>query len=506
MSDLDVAAIREQSQRLGFDDTDGSSRRQRTSSRSAMLFEYDGDAETHRMRLDPSKDPSDPGWLSEIEQDARSFDGKLPKTSLNGNGQKYDDCGEVELPVQHCTDCLERKWADRTCRRAACPRCHESHEFYNSVTDAAKAEALRRKRNAKNGVTGTAGDLIHHGVASLPLSFAIDSSKPLKRGKEILAELLLACNIDTSQIYYHPYRIKKAYRGDVNGHASGDGDMTWSDIFGKLDTDKWTEEAVIDEFLVFAPHFHFIAVTPNFEGGVVTEQIQNQTGIVIHRITKSGKNDNVSIYGIEDLCRAIAYCRTHTGLRWNEENEEFQTAMWRTGEVANLDASDGVTAEIDAAMRSVSADVLGVDFSRADSCREKVPVEGPSSDSDESADESSSWSPSPSPVSAAGPADDRSLGPDAGSLNLPDGTAMTDGGSTWDATSGVVPDFAGEPMPDTPEDRENSDTERCGGDFVPMKYAPMYFTDADLQETMPDRVEALERDYKIWQEGGRTPD
>jgi len=462
-----------------------------------MVFEWtDADGDTHRTRLDPSLDPSDPGWLTEIERDAREFDATLPELRMPGTGAEYGDCGD-DMPVALCDDCLDRTWAGRTCRRSACPRCNESWAYHGAKTDASKSEALRRKRNV---VENTNKNKQHHTVFSASRSLRFDSREPLNRAKELVKHLAAGIGLDAGTIYYHPYRIKKEYRGDVNGHASGDGDLTWADILNKIEGDNgWSWEAIKYEFLIYAPHFHVIGTAKFVQGGAVTEAISEQTGFVIHRITK--EDSAVSIYDQDDLCRATAYCRTHTGLQWDEENEEFRAAVWRYGESANLEPSDEVKQEIDATMRDVSLDVLGVDFSRSDECTSKVPVEN-ASDSDETPAASNRPSPSPSPVSASGPADDRSLGPsDAG---LPDGAAMmTDGGETWDETRGVAPDYLDEPIPgETTEDQEQ---ERCGGNIVPMKFAPMYFEDPELQEAMPERIAALREDYKIWQEGGRIP-
>jgi hypothetical protein len=464
-----------------------------------MVFEWtDADGDTHRMRLDPSLDPSDPGWLTEIERDARSFEDSLPELQLPGTGKEYDDCGD-ELPVVFCTDCLEREWAGRSCRRSACPRCNESWAFNRAKTDASKSDALRRKKNVEQN---TNKNKQHHVVVSLSHSLRFDSAQPLNRAKELAKVLLTGIDLDAGTLYYHPWRIAKAYRGDVAGHSSGDGDLTWADILRKLDSDSWSWEAVRDEFLVFAPHFHAIGNSRFVQGGAVTDAISEQTGIVIHRITKP--ESSVSIYDKEDLCRATAYCRTHTGLQWDEENEEFRAAVWRYGESANLDPSDAVCDEIDQVARDVSNDVLGVDFRRS-GCSARVTPDGETTD--DPADPERPVS-APEPVSlSAGPTDDRSLGPSQTDLDSSAaGRLLPDGGSMWDETVGVSPSFLEDPSETegVPDDRDQ-ETARCGGEMIPMMYAPQYIGDDDLRDEMPGRVEALERDYQLWQDAGGPP-
>lgn len=483
---------------VGFDDGDGSSRRQRSSERSAMVFEIDDEeGETHRMRLDPSKDPSDPGWITEIECDAREFNARLPELRLPGTGAELDDCG-TDLPVVFCNDCMGSEWAGRTCRRSACPRCNESWAFHGARTDSSKSDALRRKRNVEKN---TNKNKQHHVVFSMPNSLRFDSDEPLDRGKELVKALATGIGLSAGNIYYHPWRIKKAYRGDVAGHSSGDGDMTWVDIFRKLASDSWSWDAVEYQFLVFAPHFHVIGTSRFVQGGSVTRDIEEKTGIVSHRITQGGSS--VSIYDKEDLCRATAYCRTHTGLSWNDENEEFRAAMWRFGEVANLVPSDKVSAEIDAIMRHVSLDVLGVDFRRSD-CAEQVSVD---EDSDTGADTSKGgYLPEPKRRIEDRADDRRDLGPSAtpslGSGSSSGERMASDGG--WEATTGVSPAF----LNDSSESETLSEevgTERCGGEMIPMFKAPRYFNSDSLREEMPDRAAALEDDYEIWRDAGRPP-
>lgn len=486
--------------------TDGSSARSRSRSRGAICWEYDDGGEIHRMRLNQALDPSDPNWIEEIERDARSFDGGLPELRLPGSGERLDDCGD-SIPALYCPDCASSTEVGRTCRRSACPRCNESWAFNSATTDASKSEALRRLRVARDR---DRDQKLHHIVVSPPQSLRFDSSEPLNRGKELVKCLMGVVNVDAGNIYYHSYRIAEEYRGDVAGHSSGSGDMTWADVLRKIESESWSWEAVRDEFLVYAPHFHIIGNSEFVQCGAITEQLFEQTGIVIHRITKP--ESSVSIYGLEDLCRATAYCLSHTGLQWDSGNEQFRAATWRFGETANLSPSDKVSEKVDNVMRAVSQEVLGVDFCRSGCSSESF---DPDSDPDTEAVE---WNEESNPTSASGfstgPVDDRSLGasapvvtsgsPGLSSSGSPSGELVADGG-TWDETRGVVPAYLDDP---TESERlvEDRETERCGADLLPMVNAPQHLNDDGWCNQMgADRVDRLRDDYLEWQESGAPP-
>lgn len=279
---------------------------------------------------------------------------------------------------------------------------------------------------------------------------------------------------------YHSWRIAPEYRGEVMGHESGSGDMNWPDVLGKVESDEWTWEAVREEFLVYAPHFHVLALSPFVQTGAVVGEIEDETGIVIHRITQEREDGKErSIDGIEELCKVVAYSLSHAGLAPKNDGEHHAEA-YPFGEVANFEAWDAVKADVNDAMRSVAGTVLGVDFSTPE-CTEQVPdvdpsdldldLDDPGSDLELHLDgghitdmSSGSGMASPTPegigsgsISGSGSGSGSSSGGGSGSLLSGGGGGSSSGGGsgggggfgaalavdadrgTWEATEGAVP-------------------------------------------------------------------
>jgi hypothetical protein len=327
----------------------------------------------------------------------------------------------------------------------------------------------------------------------------VDSENPIDRVIEIVKVLLMKVNVESGMIIYHPYRIVEAYRGDVVGHESGTGDMTWADVLSRIESDDWSWEAVRDEFLTFAPHFHVIANSEFVQCGAVTEEIEEKTGIVIHRITQ-GEDSSVSLYDTEDLCSATAYSLSHAGLSWDEDNEEFRAVTRYFGEVANFSPAERVVDEIDDMTREISADVLGVDFRRG-RCAAEV---------DDTVESNTStgagYLPTPSQSVSTGAADSRDLGPSATpSLGLRSGSEEIAADGGWEATRGVSPAFLDDPT-ETEAPREDWETTRCGGEIRPISKAPQQLNDDKWCAKIGPRMESKLREaVDEWRQMGRPP-
>lgn len=477
--------------------SDGNSASKRSNpERSALCFEFERDDEKVRVTVRRDIDPTEEKAITTSEPDARNFDDSVPEMRLSGSGSRLDDCGD-RSKLNYCSSCGEPIESGRTCRRSMCPRCWQSWCLHRTISGASKIEGYRRYQVASR----VPNPKYHHLVASLPNSFRVDSKNPIDRVIEILKVLLKKINVDSGMIIYHPYRIVEAYRGDVVGHDSGSGDMTWADVLSRIESDDWPWEAIRDEFLTFAPHFHIIANSEFVQGGAVTEEIEEQTGIVFHRITQ-GADSSVSLYDMEDLCSATAYSLSHAGLLWDEDNEEYRAVTRYFGEVANFDPAERVVSDIDDVTREISADVLGVDFRRG-RCSEEV---------DDTIEPNTStgtgYLPQPSRRVTAGGADDRDLGPSATpSLSSGSGSGSeelaADGG--WEATSGVSPGFLDDPT-ETEEQREEWETTRCGGEIKPISEAPQQLEDGDWCVEIGRKAESKLREaVHEWREMGRPP-
>jgi hypothetical protein len=474
------------------------SRRSRSRSSSAICFEVgEGDAR-RRVRVAQDVDPSDRDSITEVDRDAREFDAALPALPPPGTGERYRDCGE-EQPLLACPD-HGTVDVHRTCRRSRCPRCWQSSVFQRALDADTAVEGLRRYRYA----SGVEKAKYHHVTLSLPPSLRFARSDPLDGGFKLAYRLLAEVGVDAGYVVYHPWRIVAEYRGDVNGHSSGEGDMTWSDVLALVESDEWTWPAVRDEFLTYAPHFHAVVNATFVQGGAVTEAVEEQTGVVIHRIT--GGDSSVSLGDLNALAATTAYAVSHAGLSYDDENDAYRVAARKFGEVANIDRRQAVEDDVDAALREVAPDVLGVEFGSPRCDAETVDTDA-LADHDHAPDAATAdgGAASRSPVGRAERFDiDAGAPPDRADRGGPLDLDATTGNSgdyatgrevghedSWTASTGVAPDFL-----DDPGEADDDLRERCGAKLVPIWAAEEWLDDDDWvadhdAETVADLRAAL---------------
>ena len=477
-------------------DSRETSERSRTRSGGAICYEHVKDGEKRRVRVAQDADPSEADSLTEVERDAREFDAKVPGLVVPGSGERYGDCGD-EQPLLACPNCGALTTVGRTCRRSRCPRCWQAWDFQRALDAGTALEGERRYRYA----SGEKKTKLHHLVVSLPVTLCFARSNPLDAAFKLVMRLLAEVGVFAGWLAYHPWRIKKEYRGDVNGHESGDGDMTWADILTLVESDRWTWEAVREEFLVYAPHFHAI-VNANFvQGGAVTDMIYEKTGVVIHRITKG--NSSVSIGDIEDLASVAAYALSHAGVQWDEENEEYRAAFRFFGSTANVERRQNVKNDVDTALRAVSLDVLGVEFT-SPRCDEETVDEDALAEAREAARAVvEGGAGSRSPVGRAQRGFSRETGGDGFPTGA--GSSWSSGNSggyavgretgsedTWTASAGVSPSYL-----DDPAEAEEGIRSRCGAKLAPIWAAEEWLADEGWVEerdakTLTELREALE--------------
>jgi len=463
--------------------------RSRSRSKGAICFERETDDGKERVRLAQNADPSESDSITASEPDGREYADALPSPPIAGSGERLPDCGDDVRPV-FCTECGHPPIVGRTCRRSRCPRCWQSWAFYRARTVASKIAALRRYRAA----SGNPKAKYHHLTVSFPDSTRFDSDDALSRGFDAVKRLLAEVDVYAGVIVYHPYRIDEPYRGDVRGHESGDGDMTWADVLGKIESDEWTWEAARDEFLTDAPHFHVFANAEFVQGGAVSERVEEQTGVVIHRITKRNK-PKYSLESVEDLAAATAYAYSHAGLSQGDDSS-FQVAARAFGETANFTPTDEVKRDVDGALREIAPDVLGVDFSKRECREETVDDEHESGESDEPETPASGVPSASPPLSPAGSSGGFATGSGT-SLDAPTGPPddASGGGSendTWSATAGVSPGYLDEPTEDV--------TSRCGGRHAPMWAADEYLSDPEWVDSVGrEAADELRSAYDEWE-------
>lgn len=473
--------------------------RKRSRSKGAVCIEALLNGEKKRVRLANDVEAHMDDSIEVMEPDAREFGDALPKFRLPGSGARLNDCGD-DMPGLFCPRCGGSLVVGRTCRRSVCPRCWESWDFQRAKTNAAMVEGVRRYRAA----SGESNAKYHHLTVSFRPSTRFDSTDPFGRGVEVAKLLLEEVGVYAGILIYHPWRIVEEYRGDVQGHESGSGDMTWAEVLTKIGSEAWSWEAAREEFLVYAPHFHVYANAPFVQGGAVTEMIEEKTGVVIHRITK-GEDSSVSLYDVNDLVASMAYSLSHAGLSWDEDNEEFRATYRRFGETANFSPSPSVEADVDAALREEAPEVLGVEFPKPRCDNETVDVgekeSAEETESDQNAEGASSPRPGASRQRSRGVADaggwPKGSGSNWNSGNT-GGYAVEGDDDLWTATAGVSPSWLDDPAETSAEHRS-----RCGAKLVPMWAAEEYLENDEWVESIGEEARAeLETAYVEWQRVG----
>ena len=321
--------------------------RDRTREKGAICFEFERDGETIRGKVHRDRELDK---VEQVERDSRHFGDGLPALEIPGSGEEREDCGDA-IPALFCECCADVHNRGRTCYQPLCPRCWSAWDYRRATPVAAKLQGYIGYHHA----IGDAGRKMkgHHVVFNLRPEgegFRFDSSDPIERAVELVKELAHMVNIDTGFLIYHPYRIKHEYRGDVVDHESGDGDMTWADLIGE---DDW------QEYVVHEPHFHVLAASPFVQGGEVTKEIQEQTGVNIERIKKG--DGKVSMYDLEDFAAVASYSLSHGGARETENGQSEVVARF-FGELHNFEATDDITMAADREVRDAAPRVLGKAF------------------------------------------------------------------------------------------------------------------------------------------------
>jgi len=310
-----------------------SSRRSLSSEHSGIRYDSnDGQAQVNLSSLVARFEAIEGG------NDERYTD-ELPELPLPGHGEKYEDCGD-DIP-RFCGSCGHVETVGRTCFRSGCPRCWKGWDRRRASTITAKMEALRAYKEAPTESWN--GWKFHHVTLSPPDGFALNSDEPVQRTFDLIKGILDELGGSTGYIFYHPFR------GD-----NGDDRGFWKDL---LPDGSPQEMADIRDGLSHEPHFHAVVLSQHLTGGFTTKHLEEKTGWVVERITKS-EDSHVSIYDKYDLSRVVTYCLSHTGIG------ESRAAYRAFGEVANFSPTEKFQKGMDAAVRSVAPNTLGLSYQR----------------------------------------------------------------------------------------------------------------------------------------------
>lgn len=292
-----------------------------------------------------------PGDVEPMSSTKSTLTEHLPALDLPGDmGYAHPDCG-MDIPAWACKDCGSPLYIGRTCKNPSCERCWAAGVRDQVIPRAAK-------------LYGLAGDLyfneyreredvdLNHIVASLP-DILVDSDEPIDHVLKILKVILeKKWGIEGFEAVYHPYRIKAEYRRDQYEHGGepGRGDMTWADVLNEDDP---------YQYLKHEPHFHIFFPAKRYQFDYSTvEYVENQTGIVFHRITKS--DSEISVWDLEDLVYQLTYCYSHAGVIETANKTKLASRM--KGRLHNIDALERIEKRATAAFCDAAPQLLGVNF------------------------------------------------------------------------------------------------------------------------------------------------
>lgn len=439
------------------------------SDQPSLIYSYDDGNKIREISRSGHAEPGkSPGEIIKRSSTKSSPNDRLPQLSLPARDDPKPSCGD-DIPAFACGDCGNPVYVGNTCASPRCHRCWAAAVKDKTTRLAGKLEGLRRKLYAR--YRGKKDIDFNHVVASLP-DFAVDSDEPVERALLILKTLLEdQFDIAGFAAIYHPYRIKKEYRADQYEHGGeeGDGDMTWKDV---LDSDR------TDELIKFEPHFHlfFPAVRRSFDYSVC-EYIENESGWLLHRITKSG-DSNVSVSDLDDLIHQITYCFSHAGVNdWRADRSELTSRM--KGELHNCYIPDGVENKCLSAFCEAAPRLLGVTFTNVESstCDAEISTQ-PKGDDTECTDDH--------PVSDLY-SDEQPITSSAASLSFPgENTATAETtfaaestSSSATSTSLPVASDDGDTCTETTDSPMVDNRQRCGGNLLSMAEAKQLLEDQD---------------------------
>lgn len=335
--------------------TDGSSDHPNAPKGRAVLR---GEADAYRM-VESIDRAAHPRWADDLtdseELDLRRKHG-LPPLRLPGFGEPEDDCGEFVLPaMRFCVRSGKTHEFKHNCLRYDCPR-HAPYAVRRRAAGSSDAAGIAPKLKSLllrlYKARGEQNHYFHHLFVSIPDDYVFESESPLERSKEVLREIMDELGIQ-GVVGFHPYR------GDKEDRFADDRGF-WKDLlFHRSD---WSDAR---DDLDFSPHFHIVGVAPHVDVSV-TEEIERETGWVIHRRSDEDGRSIGKDYSKPDdtdddaMCRALTYLLSHCGV-YETETGQRRLAAWMKGpDVASTTVYPQVKDTMQQAVYEAAEDTLGI--------------------------------------------------------------------------------------------------------------------------------------------------
>lgn len=271
-----------------------------------------------------------------------------PVLRLPGFGQPIDDCG-VPNPATSFV-CAEHGHAHafgRNCMRYDCPD-HWRHAVRRRAAGSADGAGVAAQLESMRKFLDYHRDehqRFHHLVFSPPEDLAVHASNPLARLVETCRDVMDALGVQ-GLVAYH------AWKGKDEDHESNDMG-TWKDL---LSSDSpWD---VINDDLEYDPHFHVVGVAHEALDYSIVEEIEAETGWVLHRIENEADN-SVSIGNSFEMCKVVCYALSHAGVYSTDQQRRL--AAWMKGpDVPHVQVYADTAIEVEQLVGEAAVDTLGI--------------------------------------------------------------------------------------------------------------------------------------------------
>lgn len=304
--------------------------------------------------------------------------GWLPELDLPSFGEMGETCGEER--THFCSDCGAEFEVGRTCAKSMCPRCWAAWVLKRAGTSreagedvagivahlqkTAKMMSSRLTKEAKEAADDPEDvdpiPVFKHHVVISPLmdDWFLKAKDPLARTFEVISAIMDHLGME-GVVFYHPWR------GRHEDHEGGDmgewkkrigAGREWDDV--RADLIPWG-------------HFHIVGCAPWVTGGLMTKEIERETGWIIKRCTRY--NSSKSLADMEDVARAVTYCLSHTGIdtsgAQNKAAYRKFGSTYHSGRVSEDDKD-----EADRLVRKVVPKTLGIPAQEV-TCYNELPAD-----------------------------------------------------------------------------------------------------------------------------------
>lgn len=293
------------------------------------------------------------------DEKAREHADRLPPLDLPGFGEPRDDCGVPNPATSYvCHKHGHAHQFNRNCLQYECPM-HGKHSIRRRAGGspdgsgmAPKLEALRKWLDYHRDEH----QRFHHLVFSPPDEINVYADDVLKRMFDACRDIMDELGIQGA-VVYHSWRHEKE---DWENDSMGD----WPDVLNAEDWDGAKEQ------LSFEPHFHVVGIAHEALDYSMTEQIEEETDWVLHRI-ENEKDNSVSIGGTFEMCKVLLYCLSHAGI-YKTEQQKRLAAVLKGPDVNDVQVYTDTALEVEELVQDAAVSTLGIDKTET-RCHADVP-------------------------------------------------------------------------------------------------------------------------------------